>query len=389
MWRRVHNRVMRVTPLLGLLVCAEVHAQSLVNPARLNPSLANFEPAPNEVRMKCDVTPARPALTFAFRFQAGYNVHIPLAQYTGRGHSFAQLMRITPAGGTPSYLTVRVRLPQIPPTKAMGDYGGTFFLGEGKYHVDWKMLDDSGRVCRKSWNVEAKRSGGERNVKVAMPPGSVADLALRGAPRTIQKDDAAPFRLTVLLHVAPGTPRRTRLSARDRSLLLGTLSSMLERMPAHSVRLVAFNLDQQRELYRREEFTLSNLEQVAQAIDEMQLGTVDLHVLQNRKGHADFTARLLSKEMAEPNPSDVVVILGPPSRFFDKAPKEALPTAAEPGPRLVYLQQMPPFPIPATLGDTLGHAVSKLRGKTFTVRTPGDFAKAIDLVERRAAAAVN
>lgn len=381
--------MMRMAPMIGLLVCAGAQAQSLVNPARLNAALANFEPAPNEIRMKCDVIPVRPLMNFTFRFQAGYRVQIPLHPYEGDARSFVQLVRITPAGGKPSYMTVRMRMPKIPPTKAVGDYGGTYFLGEGKYRVDFKMLDDAGHVCRKSWNVQAKRGSGEKSVKMAMPPGSVADLALRGAPRTIPKDDAAPFRLTVLLHAAPAMPRRTRVSPRDRAMLLGTLSAMLERMPAQSVRLVAFNLDQQRELYRREAFALTNLGEVAQAIDEMQLGTVDVHVLQNRKGHADFTALLLRKEMAEPNLSDVIVILGPPSRFFDKAPKEALPTTAEPGPRLVYLQQVPAFPLGALVSDTIGHAVSKLRGKTLTVRTPGDFAKAISLVERRAAPALN
>ena len=362
----------------------------LVNPRRLNQALASFESAPNETRMKCEVTPVRPSMNFTFRFQAGYRVQIPLKPYEGDAHSFAQLVRVTPDGGVPSYMTVRIRLPKVPPTKATGEYGGTYFLGEGKYHVDFKMLDDAGRVCRKSWDVVAKRSSGEKSVKTAMPPGSVADLALRGAPRTISKDDAAPFRLTVLLHAAPAVPRRTRISPRDRSMLLGTLSAMLERMPVRSVRLVAFNLDQQRELYRREEFALTNLPELAQAIDEMQIGTVDVRILQNKKGHADFTAQLLLKETAEPSPSDMVVVLGPPSRFFDKAPKEAFPVAAgETGSRLVFLQQVPALPLNSVLADTIGYAVSKLRGKTLTVRTPGDFAKAIDLVERQAAPALN
>jgi hypothetical protein len=371
----------------GLLICEVAHAQFLINPARVNQSAANFDPRPDEVRMKCDVFPVRPSLNFSFRFQAGYRVQIPLASYAGSSHSFVQFMRITPAGGAPSYLTIQMRLPKVPPTKAIGDYGGTYYLGEGKYHVDFEMLDETGHICRKSWNVETKRRSDEKSVKIAMPPGAVADLALRGAPRRIPKDDAAPFRLTVLLHAGPAMPRRTRLTPRDRSMLLGTLSAMLERVPARSVRLVAFNLDQQRELYRKEDFSLTNLSDVAQAIDEMQLGTVDVRVLQNKKGHADFTAQLLSKEMAEPNASDVIVILGPPSRFFDKAPKEVLTAAGEPGPRLVFLQQMPMLQMGAMLADTIGGAVSKLRGKTFTVRTPGEFAKAIAQVERRAAPA--
>jgi hypothetical protein len=374
---------MRFTLLL-MLACIVGSAQSVVNAARINPSTANFEPQPGEVAMKCDVMPLRPQLNFGFLYQAGYRVSIPLANYTGTGHFFAQLLRVTPAGGTPVYLTARVRLPVIPPTKANGEYGGSYLLGEGRYRVDWKMLDDTGRVCRKSWNVNVRKSYNERSVKVALPPGTVTDVSMRGAPRPALKDDAAPFRLTILLHAAPLSPRRTRIAVRDRTTLLGTMATMLRRLPATSVRLVVFNLDQQKELFRQDGFVLGNLDQVAQSIDDLQLGTVDVRVLQNKKGHADFTAQLLNREMAEPNASDVVVVLGPPSRFFDKVPKDDLQAAAGASPKVIYLQHMPVFQLDASLSDTIHSAVSKLRGKTVMIRTPGDFAKAIELVERRA-----
>src|SRR5262249_18753591 len=104
---------------LAVLVCAgAAQAQFLVNPAQLTPSMANFDRAPDEVRMKCTVTPARPTLNFSFRFQAGFRVSVPLEPYVGSPHVFAQLVRVTPAGAGPSYLSARMRMPKVPPTKA-------------------------------------------------------------------------------------------------------------------------------------------------------------------------------------------------------------------------------------------------------------------------------
>ena len=78
-------------------------------------------------------------------------------------------------------------------------------------------------------------------------------------------------------------------------------------MPTRSVRLVVFNLDQQKELFRQESFSPKALDQVAQAINNVQLGVVDYRVLQNRRGHLDrmrhpgfpFARRHLDQDAAD------------------------------------------------------------------------------------------
>src|SRR5262249_7974223 len=147
------------------------------------------------------------------------------------------------------------------------DLGGAFLLGEGKYLVALKAFDEQGRGCVKQWKVEGKRRHEERDIKLAMEPGTVSDLAGRGAAvNHLDVDDAPPVRLTVLLHAAPVIAFRTRLSGRDRVMLLGTLSALLQRIPASNVRLIVFNLDQQRELFRRDHFTLESLGAVSQSV---------------------------------------------------------------------------------------------------------------------------
>jgi hypothetical protein len=278
----------------------------------------------------------------------------------------------------------RFRLPNVPRTKVEAEFGGAYLLGEGGYSMKWIMADDAGRVCRKSWHVDVRRNRGEREVKVAMPRDAVWALSMRGALSSkLDADDAPPLRLTVLMHAAPLFPRRTRMRPNDTITLLSSLSSLLERVPARSVRLVVFNLDQHKELYRKDGFTLDSLDQVSASINSMELGLVDVETLQNRQGHVDLIAAMVNQEIRAAEPSDVVVFLGPMARYEDKVPRQSLEKAPGPLPHFFYFQVLPFFrggrvgPLPPALPDSINSAISRLNGKVVVIHTPGDFAKAI------------
>jgi len=374
---------------IAWLLASACAAQVIVDPARFGGILKALEPRAGEQPLRCEVTPIKPSLNFSFRFQAGYVVRVPMNQYSGSGHGWAMLTRITPEGGgqQPVYLAGRVRLPPIPNTKVEVEVGGGYLLGEGRYDVNWTLLDDAGRICRAGWHVNARLGRRERQVKLAMPRDTVADFTLRGRPgRKPGADDAAPIRLTVLLDAAPLVPSRTRLRASDRVILLGLLSSLLERVPARSVRLVIFNLDQQKTLLRQDAFAPDALDQVAQSLNGLELGRVDYHVLQNPLGHVDFLAGLMNLELRAEAPSDVVVILGPETRYVDKLPQAALEDPNGAAPQFFNLQFRPYLRAGPSLPDSISLATAKAKGKTIIIRTPADFAKAIEQIERRAGA---
>ncbi|MGA2270268.1 MAG: hypothetical protein ABSH44_17490 [Bryobacteraceae bacterium] len=380
---------MRSIAIAVLLASAAV-AQTVVDPAKLGDVPKALAPQPGGRPLQCRVMPIKPALDFGFRFQAGYVVRVPMSQYSGPGHKWAMLTRITPEGGgrKPVYLLSGVRLPPIPRTNLELEIGGGYLLGEGRYDVSWAMFDDAGRTCRGGWRVDARLGRRERRVKVAMPRGAVGEFSSRVLPNGKRdSDDAPPLRLTVLLHVAPLVPFRTRLRASDRVMLLGLLSTLLERLPARSVRLVVFNLDQQKELFRQEAFPPEALDQVAQSINGLELGRVDYHVLQNRLGHVDLLAGLVNRELQAEAPSDVVVFLGPEARYWDKLPEAALEEIHGAEPRFFYLEYKPPYFRPGpNIPDSISSAVGKLKGKTVVIRSPADLANAIEEIERRAAA---
>ena len=254
--------------LLSVVAVAAAFPQTVVDASRIRGLIRNFEPQPNEQELHCDVVPINAELNFSFRFQAGFIVRVPMSQYAGAGHRWAILMRVTPDGGAPVYLMSLIRLPDIPKTRISAEVGGGYLTGEGRYRVEWILFDDSGRISRKSWTVEAKLRHSERGIRVAMPSRTVTGFSWFPATEASRNpDDAAPLRLTVMLHAAPISLRRTTLRASDTLMLVGLLSSLLERLPARSVRLVVFNLDQQKELFRQEDFSPKGLEQV-RAVDQ-------------------------------------------------------------------------------------------------------------------------
>jgi hypothetical protein len=369
----------------AMLAATPAGAQSVMTSTRFNAGLLDFDRHPNDVPLRCDVTPVRPILDFGFRFQAGYSVNVPMEQFSGSGHRWAILSRLTPAaGGAPVYFGGRSRLPAVPAGyKQQWQVGGLYVLGEGRYHVSWKMVDERGRVCRKEWDVEARLRRSENAVRVALPPNTITDFSLRGVATVPPKDDARPIRLTVFLHAASMNPRRMRLSPRDRGLLLGALSTLLQRVPVRSTRLVVFNLEQQKELYRRDGFEPEELDDVAQTIDALQLGLVDYGVLKNRTGHLGLLADLLRREAGESDPADVVLFLGPLASYSEKLPGGEWAPGPESATRFFYFEYRPPVQMQSVLPDTIQRTVAQLKGKVILIRTPGDLAKGIEQIEGR------
>jgi len=334
--------------------------------------------------LRCEVTPIQPQLNFSFRFQAGYVFRVPMNQFAGAGHRWSVLTRLTPAsGGDAALLSARYRLPSVPKTKSVAEWGGLFWVGEGSYRVEWVLFDETHRVCRKQWKIEAKLNSGERGITAGIAPGRVAQVSFRrwSAQDRSEADVPTLRSLTVFLHAAPLFPRMTRFRAQDRLILLGSLASLLESVPARTVRLVIFNLDQQKELFRRDVFTPEDFDQAAQSLSGLQLQLVDYSVLKNARGHVHLLADLVNEQLTMPDPSDAVIFLGPAARYFDRLPQTSLAEPANGSPRFFYFQYKPYLRARAEVADSIELALKKVHGKKIEIRTPEDFARAITQVE--------
>jgi hypothetical protein len=359
---------------------AAATGQMLIEPSLLNKDLQRFD-ATERSTLTCEVMPMQPRIDFGFRFQSGYVMRVPMKQYFGAGHRWGVIIRITPEakGAKPSYLVSKFSLPNVPHTNISLEVGGSYLLGVGRYAIDWMLVDDQVRTCRKRWSVDVRLKGSDGGVTVRMPPATVWDYSFRNRPPVAKPGTA---RLTVLVHAAPLSLRSTRLRAYDRALLLGSLATLLESVPAASVKLSVFSLDQQRELFAADKFEVSEISKVAEAMDALELGLVDIKVLQNRKGHVDLLADLLNAELEAAEPADAVIFMGPASRFADKMPQSALRIEGK-APPFFYFEYRSRFRRGQEYPDSIQFAVRRVKGKVLNIYSPQDFAKAINQVERQ------
>ena len=239
------------------------------------------------------MSPVQPRLNLGFRFQTGYSIEIPMRQYSGAGHWWSVVFRVTPEAKErdPVWFISRRRIPAGAGGKTVAEFGGAYLVGEGRYSVDMLLVDDSNRVCATGWKMRAKLKDQVRNARPGMQPGAVDDISLRRTRRFpfSGEGEKSNFNISILMHAAATAPNRVRLQSYDRMLLMSALSSVVERLPARNVRLTIFNLDQQRELYHTAELSGTSFHEAIEALNTVELGTGgDYGTLQNRTGHVDF-----------------------------------------------------------------------------------------------------
>lgn len=398
---------MRLAAYAMFLCVGTISAQEVVEPGTIADMIKRFEPQPGERHLQCTVKINKPTLDYAFRFESGYAFQLRLDQYSGPDHTLAVLTEVTPQTGnaSPVYFLNTGGMGELVATAGgyVGATGG-YLVGEGRYSVRWLVLDDLGRACRRNWRMEAGRKG----KFVSMPRQTVSGLSLSKTFARPYQHPGKPMRITVLLDAAPLQVRQespSRLRGGERVMLFDGLLGLMERLPAASVRLIVFNLEQQKELLRREDFTVKELNGVALALKELELGLVQVDVVQRPKGHIDLLTSLLNAEIRTPLPSDAVVFLGPQERYFDKIPDGALDTPRGKKPNFFLVQFIPPprwvveltpadlegfpgyghsvrtIPITGANFDTITKVVRRLKGKAVQVRTPDDFERAIEGIE--------
>ncbi|HKE26206.1 MAG TPA: hypothetical protein VKB88_27810 [Bryobacteraceae bacterium] len=222
------------------------------------------------------------------------------------------LLRVIPDGRAPVYLGKTEALPEVPVTKADGELTGNFLVGEGSYSLDALVHDDAKRVCTSKWRIQAKPSGGERELKPSAPPSSVREISSQQAMGAPAQGGSRIERLTILLHAAPARPQAAKVEQATATMFEHSLASILNQLPAWSVRLVVFNLNQQAVLFQKDDFTAADLPRVAEAMEQMELARVDVRTLQNRH-KVDVLSDLIDKETRQAKPATAVILMAPRS----------------------------------------------------------------------------
>jgi hypothetical protein len=194
----------------------------------------------------------------------------------------------------------------------------------------------------------------------------------------------------------------------DIAMLVDSLASLTAQLPAHSVKLVIFNLEQEAVLLRKDTITTADLGEITDKLNHVQLALVDYRKLQKVDRHSNMLTDLLQTELRQSKPPAAVILMGlhssanigrmepldlprelPPvfylqyragrGRLFMTGPQG--PHAPDAG-RAGRRGASDPFE-PGTmmmrpeLPDTIGEWLNKLRGETISITSPHDLADAI------------
>jgi hypothetical protein len=361
-------------------------AQGLIDSSKIAAANEAFDSGVSEARLKCYIEPLSPFLDFAFRFELGYLFRCPLKHFDGKPARIASVLRVTPEGGKPALFAQSYGIPGVPPALAKTtdvrkvnaeiSASGAIALGEGKYTVELLLIDDRERVTRKKWKATASRKSDEKTVQVTTQPYTATSIHSRPWPDQ-NTHSSNGTRLTILLDAAPVNPRSLKLRAWDRAFLLDSVSSVLRELRADTTRVVAFNLDQQEEIFRQDNFDRSGLVKLSHALQKLELGSISYQKLSQPAGWSEILTRMASEEVEAKEPPDAVIFLGPTTRVSDKLPKEAFTKPRDNKTRFYYFEYFPAWHRGNEMPDAIHYFTSQCDGTVLKIHSPGEFASAI------------
>ncbi len=327
--------------------------------------------------LPCTVVPVKPTLGFDLKFHGGYDVTVPLKDLAGTENSLTMLFRVSAENhkDEPRYFVQRVRVPAIE-EDAHGDayLSGNFDLGEGKYHVDWLMRDRTERVCSSYWDTEAFLTPKEKQMALAITPGTIERTdseQFKEEPPVERITDEPALNVKVLVNFAPQNAHSAAFRPADTAALVSILRQIARDPHIGKFSVVAFNMQEQRIIYRQESANRIDFPALGEALNTISLGTVDLHRLGQKHGETDFLADLIKTEISTAEHPDALVFAGPKVMLDTNIAAESLKDVGDVEYPVFYMNyNLNPQAVPWR--DSISRAVKFFKGTEYTISRPKD-----------------
>jgi len=326
--------------------------------------------------LACTVDPIKPELGFDLHFHTGYEVTLPLKEVSGPEDQLTMIYRVTYAKDKdhPVYFSQHFSVPKIE-DDAKGDayLEGTFDVGEGDYHVDWMMRDRSERVCTFFWDSTASLQQKDKDVVLHILPGSIegADREpFREEPPVSRDIRNSPLTVKVMVNFAPQRARSATLQPLDTHALISILRNISREPRIVRFSVVAFNMQEQRVLYRQENTEQINFPALGESLNSLNLGTVDRKRLEDKHGDTGFLSKLITEELIN-SKADAVIFASPKVMLEEGVPQDSL-RLLENFTAPVFYMNYNLYPQANPWRDAIGTAVKKLRGYEYTISRPRD-----------------
>ncbi len=374
-WLRPFQGIAILLCPLGLMAQAPMG-----NAPRINASdLAVLEAREVRKDLACTVTPIKPELGFDLRFHAGFDVSVPLNELSGNENQLTILFRVIPDShkDKPGYFVQHIHVPEIAnDAKGYANLRGMVDLGEGGYHVDWLMRDRSERVCSFYWDSEAALPPKDKQVELALAPGTVEQVTpeqFTEEPPVQRAQASPPLNIKVLVNFAPQLSDAAAMRPSDTMALVTMLRRIAREPQFGKFSLVAFNIQEQRVLYRQSSADKIDFPALGQAVHNIKLGTVDVKHLAQKHGEIGFLTDLIKKEVvAGGDHPDAVIFAGPKIMLDDAMPEDQIRPFATDVDFPVFYVNYNLYPLDMPFKDTVSHAVRLFRGTEYTISRPRD-----------------
>jgi hypothetical protein len=339
--------------------------------------------------LPCSVSPVKPALGFDLRFHAGYEVSVPLKDLSGSENLLTMVFRVTPEAhkDDPLYFVQRVRVPPIEAEAPGNAYlQGAFDLGEGRYHVDWLMRDRAERPCSSYWDAEAVLSAKDRQLRPSLGPGAVQPAEaeqFKDEPPVERAQGDPPLNVKILVNFAPQNVHAATLQPLDTAALVSILRIVAREPRIGKFSVVAFNLQEQRVIYRQQNANRIDFPALGEALQSLNLGTIDLKRLSQKNGETEFLSNLIQREVGGEDRPDALIFAGPKALIEESVPTESLKEVGEVEYPVFYMNyNLRPEVTPWR--DAIGRAVKFFKGYEFTISRPRDLWAAMSEIVSRA-----
>jgi hypothetical protein len=339
--------------------------------------------------LPCSVAPQKPLLGLDLAYHSGYLITIPTMEMAISRNRMGVIFRVISKEqpGRPTYFGDHIVVPPLD-ENAPGtvEVAGEVLLGEGSYHLDLVVYDSVDRFCSASWDVTAALPESDKPITLALPSGAVDARRHLFAVETAVPKGVDTLKVKVLANFVPRSKSSGAMPDIDQEALVSILRALGRDPKVGSISLVAFDLYEERIIYRQDSVTRLDFPSLGKALATMNPGTVAVEQLANRNSSGEFLADLIDTELGvDQIRPDAVVFIGPKAFIEGKVPMDHIPHSGSDATPVFYLNYVH-NPQETPWRDTIGNVVKRLRGLEFNVTRPRDIWNALSVVISRAAA---
>ncbi len=377
MW--TSTAVLALTFALGTPARAQVPVSNDAGPVRIfGTDMVILETQDPRKDLPCTVTPAKPLLGFDLRFHGGFDVTVPLKEIAGSENQLTILFRVTPQDrkDQPAFFVQHFRVPMIEDdARGEATLSGAVDLGEGNYHVDWLMRDRGERVCSFYWDMDAALPAKDKQIELALPPSQVERIQAEqftDEPPVARNPSPHPLSIKVLVNFAPQNYIASSFQPLDTLALVSILRRISREPQFGKFSVVAFNIQEQRVLYRQRSGDRIDFPALGDAINSVKLGTIDLKRLSQKHGDTEFLTNLIRSEMSGEDHPDALVFAGPKVMLDEGVPEETLKPFAPEIDYPVFYMNYALNPQQTPWRDSISRAVRIFKGTEYTISRPRD-----------------